>query len=199
MSTPQDSSSRRSGIGAAPADAGSSRDPTPSDAATQGTRNDVVEIDDAAQVGCKRKLKSKVWEDFVRVTVSAQDQYFFTGSDPELQDSTVSAQDQYFFKWVSLQICSRLFVWMLKAMKMLAELKYHRRLPAQTKLLQANLVGALLALPSWMELVDILSSVLSLFSMGIAFLVHLYPCKFNWLHLFGGQDESTRTIKLMRK
>jgi hypothetical protein len=97
MSTPQDSSSRRSGIGAAPADAGSSRDPTPSDAATQWTRNDVVEIDDAAQVGCKRKLKSKVWEDFVRVTVSAQDQYFFTGSDPELQDSTVSAQDQFFF------------------------------------------------------------------------------------------------------
>jgi hypothetical protein len=48
MSTPQDSSSRRSGIGAAPADAGSSRDPTPSDAATQETRNDVVEIDDAA-------------------------------------------------------------------------------------------------------------------------------------------------------
>jgi hypothetical protein len=69
MSTPQDSSSRRSGIGAAPIDASSSRDPTPSDAATQGTMNDVVEIDGAAQVGCKRELKSKVWEDFVRVVV----------------------------------------------------------------------------------------------------------------------------------
>jgi hypothetical protein len=72
MSTPQGSSSRRSGIGAAPVDAGSSRHPTPSDAVTQGARNDVVEIDDAAQVGCKRKLKSKVWEDFVRVTVSGK-------------------------------------------------------------------------------------------------------------------------------
>jgi hypothetical protein len=72
MSTPQDSSSRRSVIGAALADAGSFRDPTPSDAATQGTRNDVVEIDDAAQVGCKRKLNSKVWEDFVRVTISGK-------------------------------------------------------------------------------------------------------------------------------
>jgi hypothetical protein len=37
MSTPQDSSSRHSGIGAAPADVGSSRDTTPSDAATQET------------------------------------------------------------------------------------------------------------------------------------------------------------------
>jgi hypothetical protein len=55
---------------------------------------------------------------------------------------------------------------MLKAIKMLAELKYHMRLPTQTKLLQANLVGSLLTLPSWMELVDILSSVLSSFSMG---------------------------------
>jgi hypothetical protein len=34
MSTPQDSRSRRSGIGVAPTDAGSSRDPTPSDATT---------------------------------------------------------------------------------------------------------------------------------------------------------------------
>ena len=48
MPTPQECSSRRSSVGAAPADVGSSRDPTPSDAATQGTMNDVVEIDDAA-------------------------------------------------------------------------------------------------------------------------------------------------------
>jgi hypothetical protein len=72
MSTPQDSSSRRCGIGAAPANADSSRDPTPSDATTQGTRNDFVEIDDDAQVGCKRKLKSKLWEDFVRFSVSGK-------------------------------------------------------------------------------------------------------------------------------
>jgi hypothetical protein len=72
MPTPQECSSRRNSVGAAPADAGSSRDPTPSNAATQGTRNDIVEIDDATQVGCKRKLKSKVWKDFVRVSVSGK-------------------------------------------------------------------------------------------------------------------------------
>jgi hypothetical protein len=72
MSTPGDSSSRRSGGGAVPAS--TSRAPTPSDAATEGAGTDVVEIDDDVEVGDKKKLrlKSKVWEDFDKINVGGK-------------------------------------------------------------------------------------------------------------------------------
>ena len=56
------SSATRSQAAARPSDSGA----LPSDSATAGTA-DVIEINDDVRVGCKRKLKSKVWLEFDRV------------------------------------------------------------------------------------------------------------------------------------
>jgi hypothetical protein len=82
MSTPRDSGSGAGGGPRSIASGGAlSRVRTPSSTPSEptpttatdgqaGTDNTVIEIEDDAQVGCKRKLKSDVWNDFDKIVVN---------------------------------------------------------------------------------------------------------------------------------